>query len=101
MDKGANWTFLNIGLDDYSVNSIAIDPSNPDIIYAGGFGVFSSLDGGRSWSQINADLPIPTVTSFAIGTSKTGTIYIATSGAGILQGQIGITRPTQRPLIRR
>ena len=34
-------------------NVIAVDPNNPDIVYAGGIDLYRSFDGGQSWQQIS------------------------------------------------
>ena len=70
---GASWTFIHNGSANASdctgsltefqnagtcsprgVRSIALDPSNPDIVYAGSYarGVWRSPDGGTTWTQI-------------------------------------------------
>jgi len=56
------------------VSAVAVDPSNPDIIYtidspvSGGGGVFRSADGGRSWTSISDGLQVadPTFTPTCI-----------------------------------
>ena len=40
--------FLNQGWYD---NIIAVDPANPDIVWAGGIDLFRSDDGGANWGQ--------------------------------------------------
>ena len=47
----------HLGLEGKNINTIAIDPKNPDIIYAGGEdGVFKSTDRGTSWEGRNDGL---------------------------------------------
>ena len=71
-DGGESWEYLGDGLSsDYSfnfVNALAIDPGNPNVIYAGtgGAGVFKSADGGASWSPFNEGLTDPYVNALAI-----------------------------------
>ena len=63
-DAGATW--IHIGLDDVRyINSIIVDPRNPDVIIVGALGhpilgiapaspargVFKSTDGGKSWTK--------------------------------------------------
>ncbi|MYB99832.1 MAG: hypothetical protein F4X60_14950, partial [Gemmatimonadetes bacterium] len=62
-DAGANWRPLTDQECSLAMGSIAIDPVNPDIIYAGtgeqhfsgdsyyGCGVLRSLDAGETWEQ--------------------------------------------------
>jgi len=48
---GANWEEIG-AVDHYWVTCLAVDPSNPDTIYAGTYGyLFKSTDGGKSWSS--------------------------------------------------
>ena len=57
-DDGLSWWPTNIGLPNdpsgtYAVHSIAVDPKNNQIIYAGTFGgLYKSTDGGESWTWI-------------------------------------------------
>ncbi|MFZ1729199.1 MAG: T9SS type A sorting domain-containing protein [Bacteroidota bacterium] len=56
-DAGANWTKLQIPFD-YMVaqgwfdNIVGVDPSNPDIVYAGGVKLIRSGDGGENWERV-------------------------------------------------
>jgi photosystem II stability/assembly factor-like uncharacterized protein len=38
---------------------LIIDPTNPNIVYGEGGGVFKSTDGGKSWRPINSGLTDP------------------------------------------
>ena len=63
-DGGQTFTYLNntatqipasgLPFPLRGVTNVALDPSNPDIVYAGEFGqgVYRSLDGGTSWARI-------------------------------------------------
>lgn len=67
-DAGASWVPLTDRECSLAMGSIAIDPVNPDIVYAGtgeqhfsvgsyyGCGVLRSLDGGLSWQQLGSDV---------------------------------------------
>ncbi|MDX1450773.1 MAG: hypothetical protein R3246_17115, partial [Acidimicrobiia bacterium] len=53
-DGGLTWQAANTGIEDASVEDIAIDPTDPDHLYAAtdtfsAGGVFISSDGGQSW----------------------------------------------------
>jgi len=50
-DGGANWEEIS-SINEFQVNCLAIDPNNPDTIYAGTHGyVYKSTDGGINWSS--------------------------------------------------
>ena len=63
-DGGNSWTPLDDFLPSLAVTALAMDPTDPDIIYAStgegfdnvdslpGAGVFKSLDGGLTWAQL-------------------------------------------------
>ncbi len=54
----SNWSMVNAGLYDtalFPIVALAIDPQTPRTIYAGGYGVFKSSNGGESWKQLNAE----------------------------------------------
>ena len=67
-DAGVSWVPLTDRECSLAMGSIAIDPVNPDIVYAGtgeqhfsagsyyGCGVLRSLDGGLSWQQLGSDV---------------------------------------------
>ena len=75
-DGGQTWLDIGQDLASLSFGAIAIDPNNPETIYAGsgevcyflgyigfdGKGIFKSTDGGNSWNQITNG--IGNITSF-------------------------------------
>jgi photosystem II stability/assembly factor-like uncharacterized protein len=80
------------------VSSLALDPGDPNTIYAAaggatyfssGFqGLFTSTDGGASWTPINIGLDRvlasrSTVTAIAFAPGNSNTVYMATSGSGV------------------
>jgi photosystem II stability/assembly factor-like uncharacterized protein len=68
-DSGVNWTPLTDDQPSMSMGAIAIDPTNPNIIYAGtgeatysgasyyGRGLLKSTDAGATWQHITSGLP--------------------------------------------
>jgi photosystem II stability/assembly factor-like uncharacterized protein len=67
-DNGATWTPLTDDQPSLAMGAIAIDPTNPNIIYAGtgeahfsgdsyyGAGLLKSTDGGATWMQITGPI---------------------------------------------
>jgi photosystem II stability/assembly factor-like uncharacterized protein len=75
-DGGATWERRDSGLEDFSVRALAVDPSNPHHIVAGGLtGVYRSVDSGKVWSKISDQI---NVESLAIDPRHRGTIYVGT-----------------------
>ncbi|NWG29010.1 MAG: T9SS type A sorting domain-containing protein [Ignavibacteriaceae bacterium] len=68
-DSGVNWTPLTDDQPSMSMGATAIDPTNPNIIYAGtgeatysgasyyGRGLLKSTDAGATWQHITSGLP--------------------------------------------
>ncbi len=60
-DGGGSWVEKNNGLESSDICSLAIDPKNPRVIYAGlgeGAGIFKSKNGGKLWKRANNGLNI-------------------------------------------
>lgn len=82
---GVNWSLT--GLTNVLVNEVAIDPLDPNTLYAGTYpqGVFKSTDGGASWSAINNGLPDlesadSYVSDITIDRDDPMTLYAGTAG---------------------
>ena len=61
INGGQNWVMKNNGLASADVRSLAIDPMNPEIVYAGlgeGSGIYRTTNGGELWSSINSGLSL-------------------------------------------
>jgi hypothetical protein len=102
-DGGVTWT--NTGFTRSAVNLLAIDPANPNIIYASteghysdpkGFqGVFKSTDGGGKWQAINKGLEsvignrLITSTALKIDSGNSNILYLGTSNSGVFRSVDG------------
>jgi hypothetical protein len=107
-DGGRSWTFIHNGSSDvtqctgdateandgtpcspFGVRRVALDPSNPDIVYASSFarGVWRSMDAGATWTQIHPSLdptdpamrPEISVTTLPNGKTR---MYLAEGASG-------------------
>lgn len=68
-DGGQNWSPLTDAQPSLAIGSLALDPSNPDIVYAGtgeenfsvdsyyGAGILKSTDGGTTWQLLPGPNP--------------------------------------------
>jgi hypothetical protein len=95
VDGGATWKSASRGLDLMSaVETLAIDPFHPSILYAGTFvgprstetskvGVFKSVDGGATWKPTGLGL----VQFLAAGPS--GAIYAAVQYDNVYENEDG------------
>lgn len=82
LDGGATWTAATTGLGVPPVFSLAINPANPQELYAGtaGVGAFRSSDGGATWAPLAIDT---TVWSLLVDPVNTHVVYAGTNGNGV------------------
>ncbi|HEX7253869.1 MAG TPA: hypothetical protein VF376_13385 [Thermoanaerobaculia bacterium] len=88
-DGGEDWAFY--GDSGTPFFAIAIDSTNPSVIYGGdntGFGMLKSTDGGNHWVQMNNGLPIsqgawPFINTLAIDPTNHSIVYAGTYGGGV------------------
>ncbi len=73
VDGGKSWRLVLTGNEDTGVTEVAMDPSNPEVLYAAtyqrrrqafgyvgggpGSALFKSTDGGATWSKLTTGLP--------------------------------------------
>ncbi|HKC85761.1 MAG TPA: SBBP repeat-containing protein, partial [Blastocatellia bacterium] len=98
-DGGASWRQINMGLSvminnfnsPLSVTSLAVNPANPAIVYAGSsLGVWKSADGGASWSASNNGLTSSSVSSLQV--DPQGVVYAAVnSGTDAFAAKLNAT----------
>jgi photosystem II stability/assembly factor-like uncharacterized protein len=93
-DGGASWTPLTDKQPSLAIGALAIDPTNPNIIYAGtgegftaanclnfyGVGLLKSTDGGATWSlKTHPSFDRRAITSIVIDRTTPTTLYVTTS----------------------
>lgn len=100
-DNGANWAPLTDGQPSIAIGAIAVDPRNPETIYAGtgdgtrcalcyyGAGLLKSINGGATWSVVQGPIAIrdPKIPAFlnaaftqiVVDPSNSSTIYVGTT----------------------
>src|ERR1043165_1912591 len=93
-DAGANWRYVDSALNPYYIWALAIDPTNPDIMFAGTGTptpamIFRSRDGGRSWEQRPVEIAAtceavgtPRVTGIAVDPVEPNNVWGGGAGAG-------------------
>jgi hypothetical protein len=79
---GSDWSEMNTGLADKNIRVLAIDPINPEFVYAGTpGGLYKSTNSGIEWSNLGLNR----VVSLAIDFQNPNTLYAGTefvSGIG-------------------
>jgi uncharacterized repeat protein (TIGR01451 family) len=81
-DAGASWTDISGNLPDIPVNSIVLDPSYPNTLYAAtDIGPVVTYNGGASWSALGTGFPIVAVDQIDLDPSH-GTLLAGTHGRG-------------------
>ncbi len=114
-NAGANWTPLtDLLLPNIAVASLAMDPKNPQVLYAGtgegffngdaitGVGMFKTTDGGTTWTALAATTPAPGATTadfsyvnqIVVSSRDSNRIYAATRN-GVFRSTNGGTSWTK------
>jgi photosystem II stability/assembly factor-like uncharacterized protein len=96
-DGGATWNV--VGLANQDVSLLAIDPLQPNVLYAvvtgpDSLSLFKSTDSGASWSPINAGLDDvvttrTTVNALIVDPNHPEVLYLGTSGYGVFKSSDG------------
>lgn len=94
-DGGNNWLPITDNMPTTAIGSLAMDPNNEDIIYAGtgesnyanhsryGLGIYKSIDSGDSWTVIGADIfSGRSVSKIIVSHDNSDIIYASVSPAG-------------------
>lgn len=91
-DAGAQWNPVPVSGNASACRSLAIDPFDPAMMYAGldGYGIFRSTDGGTRWDQsavTGGDVPLSDALPFfiAIDLTNPDRVYAALSRAGVIK----------------
>ena len=100
-NAGQDWRLVDSPLSDYCVWSLAIDPVEPDVMFAGTgtpspAGIFRSADGGHSWEQrpveVVKECPavgVPRVTGIAIDPENRMNIWVGFEVDGLRRSTDG------------
>lgn len=77
-DHGRTWSPANDSLSqDTFVNALAVDPYNPDLVYAAtaNRGLLKTTDGGQSWHRVQGGLPEDMASAVAINPGDPNVIF--------------------------
>jgi photosystem II stability/assembly factor-like uncharacterized protein len=92
IDGGETWSSSNKGMLDYGITALAVNPVDPQIVYAGGDDgeLFKSINGGATWSDLTTQLPDQTsIHDIAIDPITPETIYLLCERVGIFISKDG------------
>jgi len=97
-DGGQSFARLDSPMNDLDVWRIAIDPTNPDIIFAGTRpgALFRSNDGGRNWRKLPVEMVdecpnvgVPRVTALTVDPSDSNVIWAGIEVDGVRRSTDG------------
>lgn len=85
-DGGDTWLASDDGLPDLPTNAIAIDPEQPQDMYAGNdMGVYASFDGGQSWEPYSTDMAEAVMVYDLVISHSDRKLRAVTHGLGVYQ----------------
>ena len=100
-DGGQHWRFANVGLTNYAVYALAVDPHSPDTVYAGTEGgICKSTDAAAHWQLLEATAPKALnitsqrdkcVRNIAVDPTDSSVVYAGTADGRILKSADGGT----------
>jgi len=96
-DGGARWECLSADGTLPTIWSLAVDPVDPDILFAGSrpAGVYRSRDGGRQWQKLAVDIApecsigVPFVTSLVVDPDDHRTVWAGVEIDGVFRSVDG------------
>nr|WP_321477744.1 SBBP repeat-containing protein [uncultured Paludibaculum sp.] len=89
-DAGVSWAASADGMRGAEGKSIALDPTNPQILYvATGRGVFKSTDGGVTWIASSSGMTSASAQYVVVDPITPTTVYVATATGGAFKSTDG------------
>jgi photosystem II stability/assembly factor-like uncharacterized protein len=96
-DGGETFAPANRGMLDYRISALAVDPGQPETLYAGGDSgeLFKSTDGGQTWIDLTDNLRVQryaqprTIRGIVIDPAASETVYLLGDNAGVLVSHDG------------
>ncbi len=86
----ADRRWVSLATEGGAINAVAINPTAPQIIFAGASGgVLKSMDGGSIWITANTGLPDTGVTAIAVDRAAIQTLYVGTDSSGVFKSTDG------------
>jgi photosystem II stability/assembly factor-like uncharacterized protein len=100
-NAGGRWADASSGLPNLPVNTIVLDPENPDTLFAGtDYGVYRSDDGADSWTRFSEGLPNVVIADLVVH-APSRTLVAGTHGRGTWRVQLDddpdVATPTEHP----
>lgn len=92
-----SWNTTSYNPGNGRVNTVAMDPSNPSVIYAGtpSAGLWRSMDAGTTWQAMFTDMPSMGISGIVVHPTNPSVIYIATGdGDGADTYSAGVLKST-------
>lgn len=83
-DGGAHWQSKDFGIDYFCVSTLALHPTDPNVLYALnydpdrqtlGAGVYKTIDGGANWVKLNTDIKRGTERGLVLDPSSPNCIF--------------------------
>ena len=85
---GASWALSNTGIASTTIDAIAVDPANGQILYAvANEEIYKSTNGGENWTSLNQ--VVGTSGSVAVNPSNANIVYVGSSTGLLVSSNAG------------
>ncbi|HVN77284.1 MAG TPA: hypothetical protein VMT19_13280 [Thermoanaerobaculaceae bacterium] len=87
---GENWSTAISGLptDPGAINAIAVDPRRSATVYAGGKGLWRSVDGGGHWALYSSLADYPSLAAIVVDPRDSDTVLCAALSPQLIGGKV-------------
>ena len=80
-NRGDSWTQISSMNSSNKLRSLAIAPSNSDVLYtADQYDIWKTSNGGSNWNNISAGLPYNSITYIAVKHNDPNTVWVTVNG---------------------
>jgi photosystem II stability/assembly factor-like uncharacterized protein len=92
--RGADWADVTPPADDGERGSvwmafIAIDASNPKVVYAGSTRLWKTVNDGNSWKAVSPHFDGSPITAIEVATADPARVYVGTENGGVFRSLDG------------
>ncbi len=91
LDRGRHWDLSSTGFNGLEAREVAVDPSDPDVLYAAVdlYGVYKSTDRGATWAwlDLGSSYPLIQISTILVDPADPSTVYAGSGSSGFFRSR--------------